>query len=64
MFRKRPVTPIHVMIAKGNDKAVKSVSSVPSVAVKSTDDTYAFINKAAMNLLLLRSFFSSDRSVS
>ena len=49
MFRERPVTPIHVMIAKGNDKAVKSVSIVPSVAVKSTDDTYAYINKAAMN---------------
>jgi hypothetical protein len=49
MFRKRPVTPTHVIIAKGNDKAVKSVSSVPSVAVKSTDDTYTYINRAAMN---------------
>jgi hypothetical protein len=37
------------MIAKGNDKAVKPVSIEPSVAVKSSDEMYAYIIRAVMN---------------
>lgn len=37
------------MIAKGNDKAVKLVSIEPSVAVKSSDEMYAYIIRAATN---------------
>jgi hypothetical protein len=49
MFNTRLVTPIHVRTAKGNDKTVKLVSMVPSVAVNNTEEIYAYIARAAMN---------------